>query len=198
MKRLIIFATIVASLGLASFAAAANTTSNSLSYEFDNGTSWTLQQNSASLTSTYTSPTYSDSGIVVDIGPLSSLTGNTGLTVTGSGVQDNIWISTGTSEANTPGTHTLGSALDFAYGFDNHDGTFYMASDPGGSYAGQNATFAELQAEYPNAEAYAWVGVVYSGATVSGSVSSVDGHSVGNRAMSFTNNPDGTATAVIR
>jgi hypothetical protein len=196
MKRLLILAAAIASaavFAVPAVAAADSSTSNSLSYEFDNGSTWTLHKNTAALNTTYPIPGYSDAGIVVDLGPLSSLTGN-GITVTGSGVSDNIWISPGTTEANTPGTHSLSATVDFPYGFDNGNGTFYMVT---GVYAGTSPTLAQLQTQYPNAEAYAWVGVVYSGASVSGSVSSVNGHATGNRTASFTNK-SGTVTAVLR
>ena len=196
VRKLVTAAAAAAVLVFAAAANAANTTSNSLSYEFDNGTTWTLQQNTAALGTTYTAPGYSDVGIVVDLGPLSSLTS---INVTGTGVQDNIWVSDGTSGANTPGTHSLSDPVDFAYGFDQGGGTsFWMSADPGGSSAGQVATLAQLQREHPTGEAYAWIGVVYSGQSVSGSVSAVNGHSVGNRTMSIANNGDGTVTTAIR
>jgi hypothetical protein len=46
-----------------------------------------------------------------------------GITFAGSHVTDNIWISDGATEATIPGTYLLGNPVDFAYGFDNGDGT---------------------------------------------------------------------------
>src|SRR6266571_2423488 len=83
-----------------------------------------------------------------------------GIAVTGSAnLADNIWISNGSDEAVTPGTYSLGSPVDFSYGFDNHNGTFWMASGP---YAGQTLTAAQIAADFPDSEAYALVGVVYT------------------------------------
>ena len=188
----VLVAGIAALLVVPSAASAANTASNNR-YEIDNGTQWTLQRNTAAGHSTFTTSGYADAGVVVDLGPLSNLSG---INVSGTGVSDNLWIGDG-SEAYTPGTHNLSDAVDFAYGFDNHDGTFWMASDPTGTYRYQNATLGQLSAEYPAAEAYAWVGVTYGGSSVSGSLSAINGHSVGNRSFSFTNNSDGSVTAAI-
>lgn len=195
MRKLITIAAAIAAAATAAVPAVANADaikSNSLSYELDNGSQWTLQKNAAAISTTFADKGYADAGVVVDLGPLSSLSG---IHVKGSNVQDNIWIGNGPS-AYTPGTHNLNDPSDFAYGFDQGDGqSFYMqGSSPD---AGQVRTLAQLQGEYPDAEAYAWVGVVYSGSNVSGSMSSVNGQSVGNRTMSITNNADGTTTAAI-
>lgn len=195
MKRLIVLATfIVAALGLASFAAAAspNTTSNSLRYEFDNGSAWTLQRNSAALNATIPDLGYADAGIVVDLGLAASFTG---ITYGGTGtLAVNVWIGDG-SQAYTPGTHLFtDGAANFSYGFQQSDGSFWMTSGP---HAGQTLTPAQIVADFPSYEVYAWVGVVYTGGTVSGSVSSINGHSVGNRSMSITKNGDDTITAAI-
>jgi hypothetical protein len=195
MRRLIVLATfIVAALGLASFATAAspNTTSNSLSYEFDNGSAWTLQQNTAALNATIPDLGYADAGIVVDLGLADSFTG---ITYGGTGTLSvNVWIGDG-SQAYTPGTHlfTDGPA-NFSYGFQQSNGSFWMTTGP---YAGQTLTPAQIATDFPGFEVYAWVGVVYGGSTVSGSVTSVNGDSVGNRSMSITKNGDTTVTAVI-
>lgn len=186
-------------------ASAANTTTNELSYEFDNGTSWTLQGNTAALDQTYALPSYSDVGLVVDLGELGNLP-STGITATGTGVFENIWLGN-SPEAYTPGTHLLSSTTTFSYGAEynsakttpaNGTGLFQMYT---GKYAGQYLTVADLQKDYPvTTEVYAWVGISFgiSGtSSVSGSVSAVNGHAVGNRTLSITNNGDGTVTAVV-
>jgi hypothetical protein len=163
-------------------------------YEADNGAQWLLSNTPTSFAGA--DKGYGDAGVVVDIGPLADLS-NPAITFTGSGpLGDNIWISdSSTSQAATPGgPYTLGAPLNFAYGFDNHDGTFYMASDPGGSYAGQDATLAQLQAEHPTAEAFAWVGVTggNTSSTVTGHVLKVNGAPA---AAYVKVTPDGTASA---
>lgn len=188
-KILMTVAAVAATLAIAAVANAANTTTNSLSYEFDNGTSWTLQQNTAALDTTYTAPSnnYSDAGIVVDLGQAQNFTG---LAYEGTGpLAANIWLADG-SEANTPGTHLLSSTVNFSYG--PWGGTFWT-----GPQAGNSVSTAFIST-LGSVEVYAWIGVVYTGTSVSGSVTSVNGHSVGNRTMSITNNGDGTLTAVLR
>jgi hypothetical protein len=64
-----------------------------------------------------------------------------------------------------------------------------------GHFAGQNVDVATLASYYAGYEAYAWVGVVYTGSAVSGSVTSVNGHSVGNRTMSLTPDSSGNIVA---
>ena len=114
MKRVLFtIAAVVAVLAVPLLANGANTTSNSLSYEFDNGASWTLQKNTAALNTTYPNPTYSDAGIVVDLGQAQDFTG---LTYEGTGsFTANIWLGDGT-EAYTPGTHQLSDPVNFSYG----------------------------------------------------------------------------------
>jgi hypothetical protein len=200
MRKLITIAAAVAAAAALAVPAVANantTTANSKAYELDNGSTWTLQKGTAAVHTTYLFNGYSDAGIVVDLGSLSDLAASlppgSGIPVTGTGVADNIWIGNG-SEAYTPGTHSLASPVDFCYGFDNQDGTFTMQSSCGAN-AGLK-TLSELAAAYPGAEAFAWVGVVDGGSSVSGNVTAVNGQSVGNRTFSITNNGDGTATAV--
>lgn len=198
MRKLITIAAAVAGAAIFAVPAVANaktTTSNSLSYEFDNGAGFVLQKNTAALNTTY-QPTnnYSDAGIVVDLGLLANLP-STGITATGSGaIAENIWLGDG-SEAYTPGSYAF--PANFSYGFEtaNGSGSFYMTD---GTLAGSTVSVADLQAAYPGTtEVYAWVGVVYGGSSVSGSVSAVNGHATGNRTASFTNNGDGTVTAVL-
>lgn len=175
-------------LATAGSALAETTTTNSLSYEFDNGAQWTLQKNAAALSSTIPDKGYADAGIVVDLGPASTFTS---LTVTGSGdLAENIWLGDG-SEAYTPATHNLSDGANFSYG--PYGQTFWT-----GPQAGQPATDSYIQG-LGNTEVYAWVGVVHTGnGAVSGSVTSVNGHSVGNRTMSLTPDGFGNVVAVIK
>jgi hypothetical protein len=140
-------------------------------YEVDNGSSWALANMPLALRNADTG--YEDAGLVVDIGPAANFAG---ITFTGSGpLKDNIWITDG-SEAFTPGEHSLSSTVDFSYGFDNGDGTFYMSSGP---YSGQTLTVAQIDSDFAGYEAYAWVGVTSDGSsTVTGHVSSVNGTNV--------------------
>ena len=234
MTRVLGTVVITATLGLALPAlipagtASAQTTTNTLRYEFDNGAQWTLQRNAAALSATIPAASwtgYADAGIVVDLGPLSRLSVPSSPPVgpplchnlspvlfiaSTCMVADNLWISDGPSEANTPGTHSLSDPVDFAYGSDNYDGSYYMMADPGGSYAGLNATLAQLQAEHPGAEAYAWIGVTYTSGMIGKigqpggipnpftvSVTSVGGRAVGNRTISFTFGGDGSVSVEI-
>jgi hypothetical protein len=99
----------------------------------------------------------------------------------------NIWLGDG-AEAYTPGTHQLSDTVDFSYG--PWDGTFWT-----GQQVSEPVTATYIQG-LNSTEVYAWVGVVYTGSSVSGSVSSVNGHSVGNRTLSITQNGDQTLTVV--
>jgi hypothetical protein len=193
---------IISSVGMA---AASPNISNSLTYEFDNGTSWTLQKNTAAIkTSLPVGTTYADAGVVLDMGSLAGLSASPGsspFTLSGSsGLADNIWISNGPSEANTPGTHPLTNPIDFAYGFDNHDGTFYMTS---GTLEGQTVSLATLQSTYPNAEAYVWAGYVFDGSNYTGKgdsaihINAVNGMNLGNRMISFLPNSDGSTDVSV-
>lgn len=157
-------------------------------YEVDTGGSWWLSN--TPISEPGTGGGYADAGVVVDLGSLSNLTG---ITVTGSGpLADNIWISTGHDEAAVPGgPHPLSTVVDFAYGFDNGNGTsFYMAS---GDLAGKTVSLAALQAHYAGDKAFAWVGVVGNGtSTVTGHVVKVNGAP----AAAYVNvTADGTASA---
>jgi hypothetical protein len=137
-------------------------------YEVDNGSSWALANMPLALKNANAG--YEDAGVVVDLGLASHFSA---ISITGSGpLKDNIWITDG-SEAFTPGEHSLSSTVDFSYGFDNGDGTFYMTSGP---HAGQTLTAAQIDSDFAGYEAYAWVGVTSDGSsTVTGHVSSVDG-----------------------
>jgi hypothetical protein len=111
--------------------------------------------------------------VVVDVGPAANFDG---ITAAGSGtLLDNIWITDG-SEAFTPGEHSLSTAADFSYGFDNGDGTFYMSSGP---HTGETLTLAQIRTDFAGYEAYAWVGVTSGGtSSVTAHVSSVNGTKV--------------------
>lgn len=173
---------------------AANTTTNNLSYEFDNGDFglathswyWELQKNTAALNTTVHDYGYADAGVVVDLGLADNFTG---ITADTSGpMATNIWIGDGPDL--TPGQH---SSANFSYGFEQ-SGSFWMTAGP---KAGQTLTPAQIASDFKGKEVYAWVGLVYSGTSVSGSVSSVNDHAVGNRTISFTKNSDRTVTAVV-
>lgn len=168
---------------------------NKLSYEFDNGNFglanggtwyWELQKNTAALNTTIHDYGYADWGVVVDLGLADNFTG---ITVNTTGpMAINIWIGDG-SDAYTPGQY---NSANFSYGFEQ-SGSFWMTS---GLYAGQTLTPAQIATDFAGNKVYAWVGLVYSGTSVNGSVSSVNGQAIGNRTVSFTNNGDGTVTAV--
>ena len=140
-------------------------------YEVDNGSSWALANMPLALKNA--SAGYEDAGVVVDVGPAANFDG---ITATGTGtLLDNIWITDG-SEAFTPGEHSLSSAADFSYGFDNGNGTFYMSTGP---HAGETLTEAQIRADFAGFEAYAWVGVTSNGtSSVTARVSSVNGTKV--------------------
>ncbi len=158
-------------IGLATTAAAsaAPAVTGPFNYEVDTGGSWWLSNTPTSEAGPGSG--YADAGVVVDLGPLSDLTG---ITFTGSGpLHDNIWISDGTDEAAIPGgPYSLSAGVDFAYGFDNHDGTFYMAS---GHFVGQTVSLATLQDYYTSYEAFAWVGVTNANGAATGHVLKVNG-----------------------
>ncbi len=162
---------LVLGVGLATAAAAsaAPAVTGPFNYEVDTGGSWWLSN--TPISEAGTGGGYADAGVVVDLGPLSDLTG---ITFTGSGpLHDNIWISNGTDVAAIPGgPHSLSVGVDFAYGFDKHDGSFFMAS---GDFAGQTVTLATLQAHYLGAEAFAWVGVTNADGAATGHVLKVNG-----------------------
>jgi hypothetical protein len=160
-----------ASLATATAASAAGpAVTGPFNYEVDTGGSWWLSN--TPISEPGTGGGYADAGIVVDLGPLSGLTG---ITVTGSGpLSDNIWISNGSDEAAVPGgPHPLSAGVDFAYGFDQGNGTsFYMAS---GHFSGQTVSLATLQAYYTGDEAFAWVGLTNANGAATGHVLKVNG-----------------------
>jgi hypothetical protein len=171
-------------------AGAASASTSGLNYEVDDGVSWSLSASPSNLSAPVQS-TYADAGVVADIGQASSFNG---ISFTGSGpLADNIWIGNG-AEAYTPGTHLLSDGADFSYGFDNGNGTFYMAS---GTHAGQTLTVSDINTDFAGSEAYAWVGVVYTGTNVSGTVTSINGQNTSHRSTNVTLKA-GTLTATVK
>jgi hypothetical protein len=147
-----------------------------VNYEVDGGSSWALANMPLALPNAKGG--YEDAGVVTDVGPAS---GFNGIAATGSGpLEDNVWITDG-SEAFSPGLHPFATDHpDFSYGFDNGDGTFYMASGP---HASETLTLAQIRSDFAGYEAYAWVGVTSDGtATVTGHITSVNGTDLDNTA----------------
>ncbi|MFL5943802.1 MAG: hypothetical protein ACJ75L_11115 [Gaiellaceae bacterium] len=145
-------------------------------YEVDGGSSWALSNLPLALPNA--GGGYEDAGVVVDVGPVSAFAG---ITTDGTGqLQDNIWITDG-SEAFSPGLHPFSTDHpDFSYGFDNRDGTYYMASGP---HAGQTLTVSDIKSDFAGYEAYAWVGVTSNGsASVTAQITRVNGTPVNARA----------------
>ena len=169
---------------------------NTLSYEFDNGNFgltggtwyWQLQKNTAALNTTVHDYGYADAGVVLDLGLANNFSGIIANTTGPMAI--NIWIGDG-SDAYTPGQY---KSANFSYGFQQADGSFWMTS---GLHVGETLTPADIASKFAGKEVYAWVGLVYSGSSVSGSVSSINGHAIGNRTVSFTSNGDGTVTTVV-
>lgn len=179
---------------------AASSNSN-MAFEIDqNAVSWTLSDN-GTVKVTYAplyayGTTYSDAGIVVDLGQAESFAG-LNVEATGPWVA-NIWLGDG-PEAYTPGTYYLSDPVDFSYGpWTDPPSTFWTGPQStacGGSPC--PVSTAQIDSVGPT-EVYAWIGVVYDGNQVSANITSVNGHSVGNRTVSFTNNPHGTVTATVK
>jgi hypothetical protein len=174
LKAVIASAAVAAgAVALASTAASAATISRGpqVSYEVDNGTTWTLTGSLARAHSTGPDEGYADAGVVVGLGSVRNFTG---IRATGSSnLAENIWIADG-SEAYVPGTHALSAGADFDYGFQQAGG-YYMTD---GKYAGQTLTLAQLRADFGSDQAYAWVGIDNSGTTDYGYVASVNGQPV--------------------
>jgi len=176
LKAVIASAAVAAgTVALASTAASAATTTTAhgpqVSYEMDNGTTWTLTGSLARAHSTGPDEGYADAGVVVGLGSMRNFTG---IHVAGSSnLAENIWIADG-PEAYVPGTHALSAGADFDYGFQQAGG-YYMTD---GKYAGQTLTLAQLRADFGSDQAYAWVGIDNSGTTDYGYVASVNGRPV--------------------
>ena len=123
-------------------------------YEADNGITWTLSN--SPLKSKITPGTgYADAGIVVNLGEYGYQ--YQGVSAGNYGPQAvNLWIANG-SQATRPGTHALTSPVNFAYGsVDPATGDVTMFD---GAYAGQTLTPAQIQADYPANQLYAWAGI---------------------------------------
>lgn len=145
-------------------------------YEVDDGVSWTLTATPSNTVMPLVSDSYGDAGVVVDLGPAASFGG---LIYDGSDdLAVNIWLGDG-DEAYTPGTHLLADGVDFSYG--PYGGVFWT-----GAQAGKPVT-ADYISTLGDTEVYAWVGIVYGGTDVTGYVTSINGHSIGNRQFSITN-----------
>jgi hypothetical protein len=142
-----------------------------VSYEVDNGTTWTLTPNLRRARSTGPEKGYADAGVVVSLGSLRHFAG---IRATGSkNLAENIWIADG-PEAYVPGTHALSAGADFDYGFQQAGG-YYMTD---GKYAGQTLTLAQIRADFGRDQGYAWVGIDNAGSTEYGYVTSVNGRPV--------------------
>jgi hypothetical protein len=131
----------------------ASTKAGTVRYEVDNGVTWTLSNKP--LTSKISpASTYADAGIVVSLGETGSQ--YYGVKSAGYGpLATNLWIADG-YEATHPGTHPLSAAVDFAYGAVQPNGSVEMFS---GTYAGTTLTAADIRADFPKAELWAWSGI---------------------------------------
>lgn len=139
-------------------------------YEVDTGGVWSLSNMPLALAQN--GQTEADAAVVVDAGPASQFTG---ITMTGSAnLTDSVWIS------DKPEAYTFGEnsgAPTFTYGRANGDGTFNMTT---GSFAGSNLSPAQIAADYPGYEVYAWVGIASSDTStpMTATVTSVNGMTV--------------------
>jgi hypothetical protein len=150
-----------------------------VSYEADNGSAWKLDAKPTVMTGSYTG--YADAGIVYDLGPASQFNG---ITYTGTGnLVANVWIGDD-PQAYTPGEHPFATdPVNFSYGFQQADGTYWMTSGP---EAGHTLTAADIQKDFPGAEAYAWVGISGS-APQSGHVDAIPGvHNAANLTLTVS------------
>jgi Collagen triple helix repeat (20 copies) len=143
-----------------------------VNYEVDNGGgSWAYSNMPLALPNNGSSG-YGDAGLVMDAGPASQFTG---ITKTGSdSLADSVWIS------DSPEAYTFGNysgAPTFSYGTDNGNGTFYMVTGP---FEGTDLTPAQIAADFPGYEVYAWVGIATQdmATETTGTVTSIDGVSV--------------------
>lgn len=107
-----------------------------------------------------------------------------------------VGLSAASALASTQGlNYEVDNSVSWSYGFDNHNGTFWMASGP---YAGQTLTATQIAADFPDSEAYAWVGVVYTGTPVTGYISSINGVSTSHRNVSIAPNAENVLIAAVR
>ena len=146
--------------------------------EVDNGTEFAVSTSPDLADTSASAATYSDAGVVVNVGTIGSLSASRIAFKGSSGLLENVWIGNG-PQASTPGIYPL-SSVDFCYGLGSSTG-YYMTGANCGSYLDQTLTLAQITADFPaNLEAYAWVGVTSSGSAVPAlTVYRVDGQEVG-------------------
>jgi hypothetical protein len=174
--------------------------------EVNNGTEFTLSSApdlADTSTSTSTSPSYADAGVVVNLGSLGSLTPASLDYTGGDGLIENIWIGDG-PETSTSGTYPQSStgyplsSADFCYGKGGTAGYsgFYMlgSSAACGSAYGQTLSLAQIQSDFPsNLEAYAWLGV---DSLTAQTVQAVDGQTI-NATVGIEANSNGSWTPYV-
>ena len=172
--------------------------------EVNNGTEFTLSSApDLADTSSSTSPSYADAGVVVNLGSLGSLTPASLDYTGGDGLIENIWIGDG-PETSTSGTYPQSStgyplsSADFCYGKGGTAGYsgFYMlgSSSACGSAYGQTLSLAQIQSDFPsNLEAYAWLGV---DSLTAQTVQAVDGQTI-NATVGIEANSNGSWTPYV-
>jgi len=172
--------------------------------EVNNGTEFTLSSApDLADTSSSTSPSYADAGVVVNLGSLGSLTPASLDYTGGDGLIENIWIGDG-PETSTSGTYPQSStgyplsSADFCYGKGGTSGysDFYMlgSSSACGTAYGQTLSLAQIQSEFPsNLEAYAWLGV---DSLTAQTVQTVDGQTI-NATVGIEANSNGSWTPYV-
>jgi hypothetical protein len=159
--------------------------------EVDNGAEFSVADSPSLGDTSTTTATYSDAGVVVDIGPVAKLaSANTAYAGSASGgtLAENIWIGDG-PQASTPGIYPL-SSVDFCYGLGQQysksgvPANYYMTGanctgTDGVNYAAAVLTPAQMAVDFPaTAEAYEWVGVTNATTPVSATIASVGGQHV--------------------
>jgi hypothetical protein len=152
--------------------------------EVDNGTEYALSGSPHLADTSKAGATYSDAGVVVDVGQTSALTEldiSFAGTISSGTLDENIWVENG-PQATTPGVYSLTGGADFCYGLgaDYSGGvptSFEMQADCG-AFAGQTLSLSQVAADFPNLEAAVWVGVVSSGGAVTADIDSVDFKSI--------------------
>jgi hypothetical protein len=172
--------------------------------EVNNGTEFTLSPApDLADTSSSTSPSYADAGVVVNLGSLGSLTPASLDYTGGDGLIENIWIGDG-PETSTPGTYPQSStgyplsSANFCYGKGGTAGYsgFYMlgSSSACGSAYGETLSLAQIQSDFPsNLEAYAWLGV---DSLTAQTVQTVDGQTI-NATVGIEANSNGSWTPYV-
>lgn len=155
--------------------------------EVDNGAEFAVSSSQTLADTSAQGATYADAGSITQVGTVGNLSASA-LAFSGKGpLAENIWIGDG-PQASVPGVYSLKGGADFCYGLGTNvssggqPAAFQMQSDCG-SYAGKTLTAAQIAADFPaNLAAYAWVGVVFTGANAAGvapaTISSVGSHKV--------------------